>query len=72
MITVINKPLHGKTYSIYRNLGIQTYRIAYKHNKKGDATYTTLNLESFWEFMGNKNYQLIELGYHYQLYIKEY
>jgi hypothetical protein len=71
MITVVTTPRHGKTKSIYCNLGIRTYKISYQKDRK-TTTHTTLNFESFWDFMGHKNYQLIEIGYHYQLYITEY
>lgn len=50
---------------------IQTYNIEYRKNKRC-STHTTLNLESFWDFMGHKNYELIEIGYHIQSYISEY
>jgi hypothetical protein len=50
---------------------IENIRISFKYDKTW-TTHTALNMESFWEFMGNKNASLIEIGKHVQYYEKLY
>jgi hypothetical protein len=49
---------------------IETMRITFKNKRR--ESHTTLNLESFWEIMGNKNITLLEIGRHVQYYEKLY